>query len=251
MASDGLEILLKMAQNGAIDPWNIHIVDVADEYLKRVGETRAQNLKLTGKTLLYLAILLRMKSDHLAGIDFLAPLEDFPEPVDEGFENPYADVIQAALDNVVPFRRRTLDDVIVRRTSTKQPRRRPVTLADLIEEIQKIEAEEVAREIQHKIERHERRRRRVIDFADWTPDDIENLAHEEFSEEAIDTVYAAFTAATEVPVPLDALVAATQLDAISVYLALLFLSAREQVVLHQPSFYGPLMVAHPEPSDPV
>lgn len=76
LPEDGIEILVSLAKSGQIDPWNLDIVEVADEYLKAVAELKESDLKITGKTILYLAVLLRMKSDQLAGIDYLDPLED-------------------------------------------------------------------------------------------------------------------------------------------------------------------------------
>src|SRR5579872_6861849 len=75
---DGIEILVHMAKTGQLDPWNIDIVQVADQYLQAVSELKASDLRITGKTLLFLAILLRMKSDQLAGIHYLDP----PQEVD-------------------------------------------------------------------------------------------------------------------------------------------------------------------------
>ena len=68
---DGIAILVNLARTGKIDPWNIDIVEVTDQYLQMLGELKSQDLKLTGKTLLFAAILLRMKSDSMAGINFL------------------------------------------------------------------------------------------------------------------------------------------------------------------------------------
>jgi segregation and condensation protein A len=55
--NEGIELLVQMAKQGEIDPWNIDIVKVADQYLKAVAELKESDLKITGKTLLYLAII--------------------------------------------------------------------------------------------------------------------------------------------------------------------------------------------------
>ena len=60
-----------MAQSGKIDPWNIDIADVTEKYLQTIVEIRSNNLKLTGRTLFFAALLLRIKSDVLEGINFL------------------------------------------------------------------------------------------------------------------------------------------------------------------------------------
>ena len=76
---DGIEILVNMAKQGKIDPWNVDIVEVTDKYLTHLFQSKAQNLKLTGRTLLFAAILLKLKSNILEGIDIL----DFEPQVDE------------------------------------------------------------------------------------------------------------------------------------------------------------------------
>ena len=69
--AEGIEILVHMAKTGKIDPWNIDIVDIAEKYLAHVLTMKANNLKMTGRTLLFLAILLKLKSDVLEGIDIV------------------------------------------------------------------------------------------------------------------------------------------------------------------------------------
>src|SRR5699024_313883 len=68
---DGIEILVNMAKQGKIDPWNVDIVEVTDKYLMHLFQSKAQNLRLTGRTLLFAAILLKLKSNVLEGIDVL------------------------------------------------------------------------------------------------------------------------------------------------------------------------------------
>ena len=54
---EGIGILVQMAKTGKIDPWNIDIIDVTDKYLAHLFEVKAQNLKATGKTILFASIL--------------------------------------------------------------------------------------------------------------------------------------------------------------------------------------------------
>jgi len=58
---DGIEILVNMAKQGKIDPWNVDIVDVYDNYMMQMFKAKGQNLKITGRTILFAAILLRLK----------------------------------------------------------------------------------------------------------------------------------------------------------------------------------------------
>jgi segregation and condensation protein A len=232
---DGVEILVDMARRGDIDPWNLDLTAVADQYLLTVQQLKASDLRLTGKVLLYLAILLRMKSDILThgAAYFLDATEDYLE-ADQ--DDPFADL---PLPNVV-----SLETVLKRRTNIKQPRIRPVTLFDLISELQKIETLENRQAMKQALTKMERRRSQVTDLANWTVDDIETMAHEEFVEDTLDTVSDAIEAhlGDGQLVALEGLVAELRMDRITVFLALLFLAARTELVLHQPDFYGPLMV---------
>ena len=112
---DGIEILVNMAKQGKIDPWNVDIVEVTDKYLMHLFQSKAQNLRLTGRTLLFAAILLKLKSNVLEGIDVL----DFePQHQDEfnyddemplDYEEEYI-----TTNNVI-----SIDEVLQRRTSVR------------------------------------------------------------------------------------------------------------------------------------
>ena len=65
MAEEPVEILVQMAERGEIDPWNIDIVEVTDRFLSELERRKELDLRISGRTLFYAALLLRMKSDHL------------------------------------------------------------------------------------------------------------------------------------------------------------------------------------------
>jgi segregation and condensation protein A len=234
--ADGVELLVELAKTGEIDPWNIDIVKVADQYLKAVAELKESDLKITGKTVLYLAILLRMKSDQLAGINYLNPPDAF---LDELLEPDFMDnnrVIQPK------FSFRSLDEVIKRRTSTKQPRIRNVTLEDLIQELQKYEALEKRRSLKEKVEKASNRR--MMDYADFTADDIEDMAHEEFHEDTVSQLRFMLERILihQEQVSLSEIMDKGGLDKISAFLALLFLTARGGFSMRQDEFYAEVYV---------
>lgn len=239
--NEGVELLVQMAKQGEIDPWNIDIVKVADQYLKAVAELKESDLKITGKTLLYLAILLRMKSDQLAGINYLNPPEEF---LDELLEPDFMDSGKAIQPKLRFY---SLDEVIKRRTSTKQPRIRTVTLTDLIRELQKYEELEKRRSLQEKVEKVSNRR--MMDYADFTADDIEEMAHEEFIEDTILSLRNILERILlhQEAVSLTEIVEEGKIDKISAFLALLFLAARGDVSMHQENFYEELYVKSDSP----
>ena len=129
---DGIEILVNMAKSGKIDPWNVDIVDVTDKYLAHLFQMKAQNLRLTGRTLLFAAILLRLKSNVLEGID-ASQIEGIVEenPEDFEFNDDPRDDEEINTNNVI-----SLDEVLQRRTSIRLNRSRMVNLKDLIKQLQ-------------------------------------------------------------------------------------------------------------------
>jgi len=237
----GLTLLMTLVQKGEMDPWNLDIAQLADEYLKAVAELKASDLKITGKTLLFLAILLRMKSDALAGLSiFQNPQEaDHDEGfLDDGFElhNPWG-------QQQLPYQ--TLDQLIERRTSTKEKRIRRVTLKDLILELKKYEDLELKRNLKRKVDQHNRRR--MQDYSEFDTDDIEELAHEEFIEDMVLRLKSLLErlinpATGQGSISLSDLMETGGIDKVSAFLALLFLSASGDVDLHQEHFYSELYV---------
>ena len=84
----------------------------------------------------------------------------------------------------------------------------------------------------------------MADYADLTNDDIEDLAHDEFIEDTIlrlTSVLERLLIHREA-ISLTELVSEGNLDKISAFLALLFLSARGEVDMYQDEFYSELYV---------
>lgn len=232
---DGIEILVNMAKTGKVDPWNVDIVDVTDKYLAHLFQMKAQNLRLTGRTLLFAAILLRLKSNVLEGID-ANQIEGIEEPLDEfGFDEENFEDEEINTNNVI-----SLDEVLQRRTSVRLNRSRMVNLKDLIKQLQFYEELDRKQALKNA---HERAKRRVRSYARLTPDDIVNLAHDEYIEKSVDVLHENLKKIfeTEEKVELTTLTL-LGLDKISAYIALLFLTAEPEsdIDLYQEEFYGEL-----------
>lgn len=234
---DGIEILVNMAKTGKIDPWNVDIVDVTDKYLTHLFQMKAQNLRLTGRTLLFAAILLRLKSNVLEGID-VNQIEGIneEEQVDEfGLEDDSWDDNEINTNNVV-----SLDEVLQRRTSIRLNRSRTVNLKDLIKQLQFYEELDRKQALKNA---HERAKRRVRSYARLTPDDIVNLAHDEYIEKSVEVLHENLKKIfeTQDKVELTTLTL-LGLDKISAYIALLFLTADAEanIDVYQEEFYGEL-----------
>lgn len=237
---DGIEILVSMAKMGKIDPWNIDIVDITDKYLSQMLQMKAQNLRLTGRTLLFAAILLKLKSNILENVD----INEFESSDDENnfdefelnddFDSEYSSDYNQ--NNVV-----SIDEVLQRRTSVRLNRSRVVTLKDLIRQLEFYEMLDKKQSLKNA---HERAKRRVRSYANLTPDDIINLAHDEYIEDSVqrlkDNLEQIFV--KEEKIELNELTL-LGMDRISAYIALLFLCVENNnYELMQDEFYSDLYV---------
>jgi len=118
--SEPLGILVELARVGKIDPWDIDIVQLTDGFLRRVEELKQMDLRISSRTLLYSAILLRMKSSGILDVE--------EEEVDT-FDSDFPDDPEFPEPAEFP-----IPKLPVRRVST-----RPVTLNELILELKKAE----------------------------------------------------------------------------------------------------------------
>ena len=240
--NEGIGILVSMAKAGKIDPWNIDIIDVTDKYLAHMCEMKSQDLRLTGRTFLFASVLLKLKSNVLEGIDVLqfeTQPQDNLEYDDDGFIVDYSEDDYVPTNNVV-----SIDDVLQRRTSVRLNRNRVVTLRDLIRQLEFYEKLEQKQSLKSA---HERAKRRVQSYSRFTPDDIINLAHEEYIDDCVlrlkENLSQIFT--KEEKIELNELTL-LGMDKISAYIALLFLTAETDYDLVQDEFYSDLYVVKGE-----
>ncbi len=233
---DGIEILVNMAKQGKIDPWNIDIIDVTDKYLTHLFQSKSQNLRLTGRTILFASILLKLKSNILEGIE----VTDFEQQEEYNIED-YDDDSQLDYDvdyptsNVV-----SIDEVLQRRTSVKLNHSRVVTLRDLVRQLEFYEMLDKKQSLKNA---HERAKRRVRNYARLTADDIVNLAHDEYIEQGVERLRANLGEILERQdkIELNELTL-LGMDRISAYISLLFLTVDSDYDLVQDDFYSDLYV---------
>ena len=130
-------LLSELVRTNKLDPWDLDISLLSQEYIKMIKQLQELNFRLSGKVILAAAILLRMKSDRLDldRILALANPEDYPE---EAFVDPEI----AALDKT--FTKASLDARI------PIPRRRKVTIIELVSALKKALEVEERRMFKHK-----------------------------------------------------------------------------------------------------
>ena len=233
---DGIEILVNMAKQGKIDPWNVNIVDVTDKYLMHLFKSKSQNLRLTGRTLLFAAILLKLKSNVLEGLDVLdfepqqEDVFDYNDELPLDYEEEYIPT-----NNVI-----SIDEVLQRRTSVRLNHNRVVTLRDLIRQLEFYEMLDKKQSLKNA---HERAKRRVQNYAKLSPEDIVNLAHDEYIENGVQRLKANLCEILERQDKIE-LTELTLLgmDRISAYISLLFLTVDSDYDLEQDEFYSDLYV---------
>ena len=214
---DPIEILVRLAKDHEIDPWNINIIEVADKFLEQL-ESRRSDIRYFGRTLHYAAILLRMKADAI--------IDEKEGEAEEKEELDHFDIEEYPIP-----------EPQIRRRS-----KRPVTLDELISELKKAEKVEIRRVARSK-GKGDGKEKPVM-----TVGDILSVAHEERIEENILELGAILNEKFKQK---DVVTLAELLDhntdKIVTYIALLFMATRKEIWLEQPELFGELYITRGEP----
>lgn len=119
-------IIYDLVRSEQMDPWDIDVSLLANKYLETVKKLKKMNFIISGKIILASAILLRIKSYRLVEED-LVRFEELINPPEEFEGELFDDVdIQSIEDNRV---------III--PKTPQPRRRKVSVDDLVSALQR------------------------------------------------------------------------------------------------------------------
>jgi segregation and condensation protein A len=122
-----IELLVQLAKDGEIDPWDVDVVEVTEEFLAALDEG---SLRESGRALFYASVLVRMKSDVLLD----------PEQAEQEAEDPW-DAPMAAQEDAPPAFDPvdSLEDEMERRLQRKHVRGTPETLDELVRELREAE----------------------------------------------------------------------------------------------------------------
>jgi segregation and condensation protein A len=227
MDEEPIEILVGMAERGEVDPWNIDIVEVTDRFLNELERRRQLDLRVSGRTLFYAAILLRLKSIHIGEPD------TEPVPEEEEFGESEFDVEPGfGYARFSPVER--LEREIQRRIGRKDQRRRPVTLYELIKALKTAEKEE----------RRRQRMRTVREEILVTVDDVVATAHNEDYRNASEKVWEGIGELTprEGRLTLRELADRLGWRLPDVYIPLLFLNLDGRLAIWQDEFFEDLYI---------
>ena len=252
-----VELLVQLAEEGEIEPWDIDIVEVTDAFLSKLEAT---DLRTSARALFYASVLLRMKGDELLDPTEDEP-DDEPEPWEQAFEGDGAAGGPDGAPGFDPVDE--LEAEMDRRLDRKSTRGNPETLDELVRELREAERDNWWK------------RRRKYDTSDTggrgygtqtvdyratdefreddepTEGDVTGNTHSEEIDDVIDDVTAALApefdnGRKEV---LYAEIETAGGRPFMSYLALLFLSNRGEVRLQQTDLFGDLWIQDPEQID--
>ena len=253
--SDGevepVELLVQLAEDGEIDPWDIDVVTVTDKFLDRLD---GSDLRTGGRALFYASVLLRMKSDAMWTDD--EPDEDLaPEP--EPWERPPGEEPPESF-GADPFDE--LEREMDRRIERKRARGMPETLDELVRDLRERERDTWWKESRTYDTSGSpsgySRGTRTLDYHtgddvrmddEPTAEEVTGKTHDEHMEDIVADVYRQLRThydrgREEV---LFAEVRTAGGSVVNTFLGLLFLANRGQVRLQQDECFGDLWIRDP------
>jgi segregation and condensation protein A len=131
-SQQAIALLIDLAQQGEINPWDVQVIEVIDRYLSTLplgsdAESTSQDTDLSesGQAFLWASMLVLLKADTLERLEQQdeAELTEAEEQYEEGRETR------------LPLH---LERHLRRRPAAPPPKRRPVTLQELIEQLQQM-----------------------------------------------------------------------------------------------------------------
>ncbi|HIK32654.1 MAG TPA: segregation/condensation protein A [Oscillatoriales cyanobacterium M59_W2019_021] len=257
LAQDAIALLIELAQKGEIDPWDVRVIEVVDRYLSGLTLTPMPSpdsgaspyhadLSRSGQAFLYASMLVWLKADSLLRSEsFFDDEEDFDgeewleDPVENGFS--------------LPLR---LERQLRRRAVAPPPRKRRVTLSEMIEQL-----EVMAATLAEPDRPPRTRRSRALSKAQ-AAGEIAELAHQENLTETAEKLdrfltqnWSNFAIEDDEGLPFDRLLhlwsqacpitlshASPTSHQVALFWALLLLSSQSKVELIQNEFYQDLTI---------
>ncbi len=246
-----VELLVRLAEEGEIEPWDIDVVEVTDAFLDRLDSA---DLRTSGRALFYASVLLRMKSEAL-----LEPDEE-PEPEIEPWEDAWDGPDTPADGEFGPDPINALEAEMDRRLDRKQARGTPETLDELVRELREAERDSWWKESRtydtSESPKGFRRGTQTLDYRSGddfrvddepTEADVTGTAHGEDIETTIADVQRVlrkqYDAGREEV--LYAEIEEAGGSRVETFLAILFLSHRGHVRLQQDELFGDLWIQNP------
>jgi segregation and condensation protein A len=127
-------IILNLIKTEEIDPWDVDISLLSKKYLEMLKKLKDLDFRISGKVVLAAAILLRIKSNRLVGED-INELDKMMSGQDlEDLQDEFYDELQSEFDAAQGS---VVVDTPLLKPKTPQPRKRKVSVYDLMDALQK------------------------------------------------------------------------------------------------------------------
>ena len=237
--NEPINILVQLAKDGEIDPWDIDIVTVTDKFLAQLDKS---DLRTSARALLYASVLLRIKSNVIFPPEPPENEASFPTDTKEMYHKDPLFLFEKELN---------------RRLNRKRVRGSPRTLAELVRELRDAEQNSNWKSSrQYDTSDSPRGFWRGVQRLDYhnsdqfrlenepTENDVIGTAHVEPIEESIAQLSAILQSLHEAgksEVFFEELVRSNR-SRISLFLALLFMAQRGNIYLEQEELFGDLRV---------
>ena len=245
-AQETIAELIDLAQQGEINPWDVQVIDVIDRYLSELAFQTDPYLSESGQAFLWASMLVLLKAETLAQEEAIEELPS-PEEIDLDFTRNYTPqylerhIRLRAVPQTLQKRPVTLQDLIIQLqeiqgemdTKIQQPRRRPPSKGSLKAALELAHQEnltETAIALEIMLQEWWRSHPE-IDFINL--DDLVELWQENQPESLVTN---------------QAIHSSEHSDRVAIFWALLLLTAQSQVELWQADFYQELQI---RPCSPV
>lgn len=214
-------VIYELIKTEQIDPWDVDISLLTQRYMGMIKTLKEMDFKISGKVLLAAAILLRIKSNKLVGEDIL----EFDRLLEGADEDEIEDLYEDTTDIET-----TKEDVHSLIPRTPQPRKRKVSIYDLMNALEK------ALEV---------KRRRVIQSI--PPMNINAPVKTRDITQVIKDIYTKiklfFLGAKKNRMTFSHLVpSGTKEDKIYTFIPLLHLTSQQKIDLHQEKHFGEIEI---------
>ena len=246
-APEPVEVLVQLADDGEIDPWDIDVVTVTDKFLDAID---GSDLRTSGRALFYASVLVRMKSDAMLRTD--EPEETAVEPWERAMSG------DDPIDEPDPFA--ALESEMDRRLERRRARGMPQTLDELVRDLREAERHNWWKESREYdtsgSPKGFQRGTQELDYRgaddmrlDDEPSaaDVTGTAHGEQVDEIIGDVYSAvreqYDKGREEVLYRE--VESAGGSRVETFLGLLFLAHRGRVLLQQDDLFGDLWIQDP------
>ncbi len=122
-------IIYDLINQEGMDPWNIDVSQIAVKFISKLKELKEMNFRLSGKIVLASALLLKIKSDRLLNTDLVAF-----DSLMAGTDEDAMEMLEELSQDITTLDGEQLPRLIPR---IPQPRKRKVSVFDLVEALEK------------------------------------------------------------------------------------------------------------------